>query len=154
MSAPFGAACVFGMVGAAKETGFRQCWLLDRIRRTGRFAARCARASCPQSLLLWAAVLAMGWSGSVRAQGYGDPIEGHRMATQWCANCHVVERSAPSATSTGAPSFMAIARITSLNRTALQVFLQTPHSRMPDLHLSRDEADDLIAYIESLRPGG
>jgi hypothetical protein len=33
----------------------------------------------------------------------------------------------------------------------LRVFLQTPHSRMPDLHLTRAEADDLIAYIVSLR---
>jgi hypothetical protein len=29
--------------------------------------------------------------------------------------------------------------------------LQTPHARMPDLHLTRDEVDDLIAYILSLR---
>jgi hypothetical protein len=33
----------------------------------------------------------------------------------------------------------------------LRVFLQTPHGRMPDLHLTRDEVDNLIAYILSLR---
>jgi hypothetical protein len=33
----------------------------------------------------------------------------------------------------------------------LRVFLQTPHDRMPDLHLSREEIDDLIAYILSMR---
>ena len=34
---------------------------------------------------------------------------------------------------------------------SLRVFLQTPHNRMPDLHLSRTEIDDLIGYILSLR---
>jgi hypothetical protein len=34
---------------------------------------------------------------------------------------------------------------------SLRAFLQTPHERMPDLHLSRDEIDDLTAYILSLR---
>jgi len=33
----------------------------------------------------------------------------------------------------------------------LEVFLQTPHGRMPDLHLSRDEIDDVSAYILSLK---
>ena len=34
---------------------------------------------------------------------------------------------------------------------SLRAFLQTPHSRMPDLRLSRDEIDNLTAYILSLR---
>jgi hypothetical protein len=56
-----------------------------------------------------------------------------------------------SATSTGAPSFSAIAHMNDVTPMGLRVFLQTPHSRMPDLHLTRAEADDLIAYIVSLR---
>ncbi len=34
---------------------------------------------------------------------------------------------------------------------SLRVFLQSPHARMPDLHLSRDEIADVSAYILSLR---
>jgi hypothetical protein len=34
---------------------------------------------------------------------------------------------------------------------ALRAFLQTPHSRMPDLHMSREEIDNITAYILSLR---
>jgi hypothetical protein len=34
---------------------------------------------------------------------------------------------------------------------SLRAFLLTPHARMPDLHLSRDEMDDLAAYILGLR---
>jgi hypothetical protein len=35
--------------------------------------------------------------------------------------------------------------------TSLTVFLRTPHDRMPDLSLTREETDDLIAYILSLK---
>jgi hypothetical protein len=34
---------------------------------------------------------------------------------------------------------------------SLRAFLQTPHWRMPDLHLTRDEIDDIATYILSLR---
>jgi mono/diheme cytochrome c family protein len=34
---------------------------------------------------------------------------------------------------------------------SLRAFLQTPHARMPDLHLTRDEIDNIAAYILSLR---
>jgi hypothetical protein len=33
----------------------------------------------------------------------------------------------------------------------LRVFLQTPHGRMPDLHLMREEIANLSAYIVSLK---
>jgi hypothetical protein len=49
------------------------------------------------------------------------------------------------------PTFTAIASMPSTTPIALRVYLQTPHARMPDLHLSRDETDNLIAYILSLR---
>jgi hypothetical protein len=44
-----------------------------------------------------------------------------------------------------------LAAQTSITPMALDAFLQTPHHRMPDLHLSRAEIDDVSAYILSLR---
>jgi hypothetical protein len=38
--------------------------------------------------------------------------------------------------------------ITSL---ALRVFLRSPHEGMPDLILSNDEIDDVVAYILGMR---
>jgi mono/diheme cytochrome c family protein len=87
----------------------------------------------------------------VVAQGVGDPAEGHRIAEKWCLNCHVVAADARSGTSTGAPTFVAIAQMKSISPLSLRVFLQTPHARMPDLHLTREEIDDLTDYILSLR---
>ena len=38
-----------------------------------------------------------------------------------------------------------------MNRRALIVFFRTPHKNMPNLVIQGDEADDIIAYILSLK---
>ncbi|HME21745.1 MAG TPA: hypothetical protein VKI44_10430, partial [Acetobacteraceae bacterium] len=65
--------------------------------------------------------------------------------------CHLVTASPGGAVSNGAPTFAAIADMKSTTVLSLRAFLQTPHARMPDLNLSRDEIDDLAGYILSLR---
>lgn len=85
------------------------------------------------------------------AQEIGDPATGRRLAETWCSSCHVIGPDIQRGTSYGAPTFTAIARTTAMTPMALRVFLQTPHSRMPDLHLSRQEIDDVSAYIFSLK---
>ncbi len=88
---------------------------------------------------------------SVAAQDIGDVTAGGKLAETWCSGCHVVDPTAQRGSSNGAPTFAAIARMNSTTHLSLRVFLQTPHSPMPDLHLSQDEIDDLAAYILSLR---
>jgi mono/diheme cytochrome c family protein len=95
-----------------------------------------------------ATVLLTASFGTASAQ---DPDAGHRLAETWCSNCHVVTAGQSQATSTGAPPFQAIANQSSITPMALHAFLQTPHDRMPDLHLSRNEIDDVSDYILSLR---
>src|SRR4029077_19509093 len=78
-----------------------------------------------------------------------DAANGERLARQWCANCHVIDGSGPSATlPQGPPSFRVAAG--HLNPGELRAFLSHPHGAMPDLTLARSEIDDLIAYIVSL----
>lgn len=86
-----------------------------------------------------------------RAQETGDSAAGQRLAAKWCSECHVIGPAQQRGTRYGAPPFEAIARMSSTTPMALRVFLQTPHSRMPDLHLSRGEIDDFVSYILSLR---
>ncbi|HJS86840.1 MAG TPA: cytochrome c [Acetobacteraceae bacterium] len=85
------------------------------------------------------------------AQDTGDSAAGRRIAERWCSDCHVIGPGQQRGTSYGAPPFEAVARMASITPMALRVFLQTPHGRMPDLHMSRAEIDDVIAYILSLR---
>jgi len=84
------------------------------------------------------------------ADDMGDPVEGHKLATAWCSNCHTLPDS-KQAMATGAPSFSAIAGNRNITPLSLRVFLQTPHPPMPDLHLSNPEMDDLVSYIQSTR---
>jgi mono/diheme cytochrome c family protein len=107
------------------------------------------RACC--FAFLGGAILLLASVVSAMAQDLGDAAAGHRLAETWCASCHVIDRVAKSGTSTGAPPFPAVARMASVTPLSLRVFLQTPHQRMPDLHLSREEIDDVIAYILSMR---
>ena len=87
----------------------------------------------------------------VAAQGVGDASAGRTLAETWCATCHVIGTADKTGTSNGAPPFVAIAAMALTTAPFLRAFLQTPHGRMPDLHLSRNEIDDVAAYILSLR---
>jgi mono/diheme cytochrome c family protein len=80
----------------------------------------------------------------------GDPAAGRRLAEDVCSACHVVAPGGESTSDIGAPAFPDLAKEPRVTALSLRVFLQTPHDRMPDLQLSRNEADDVIAYILSL----
>ena len=48
------------------------------------------------------------------------------------------------------PPFATIAKMQGFSAEAIAQFLMDPHPKMPDMQLSRDEAQDLGAYIASL----
>ena len=50
-----------------------------------------------------------------------------------------------------APSFPQLARLSSTTELSLKVFLSLNHENMPNLMLTRDQMDDLAAYILSLK---
>ena len=80
-----------------------------------------------------------------------DVEQGHLLATRWCANCHVVERSAAAGSANGLPTFPAIASNPKTTPELLRATMTAQHGRMPDLSISKRQQDDLVAYIFSLR---
>ena len=100
---------------------------------------------------LLTAILASVASFSLAAQHVPTPSAGGKLAETWCSSCHVVGPTQDRGTSTGAPPFAAVADMSSTTAMSLRAFLATPHWRMPDLHLTRDEIDDIASYILSLR---
>jgi mono/diheme cytochrome c family protein len=79
-----------------------------------------------------------------------DAAAGAKLARQWCANCHVIDGTGPSASlPQGPPDFRIIAG--HLDAAELRSFLTHPHGAMPDLALTRGEIDDLIGYIRTLK---
>jgi mono/diheme cytochrome c family protein len=97
---------------------------------------------------LQGAVAAMALDAAAAA-AEGDPARGLALARSWCASCHQVEAGGP-ATDT-APSFRAVANDPAKTEGGLRAWLADPHSPMPNLNLSRQEIDDIIAYLASLR---
>lgn len=92
------------------------------------------------------------------AQPNGDPASGRKIVASQCRSCHRVEplqfsdKGDPSlADKDGPPSFQSIADLPSTTGFALNVFLHSNHKNMPNIMLSGPEADDVIAYILSLK---
>ncbi len=85
------------------------------------------------------------------AQGSGDRFAGHDLAARWCSSCHVVDPGQQRQGSDAVPTFAAIAAMKTTTATSLEVFLATPHARMPDYTLTRDDIANVSAYILSLR---
>lgn len=79
-----------------------------------------------------------------------DAEHGRDLAKRWCASCHVVSPDQARA-SADVPPFATIARRPNFDARRLAYFLLDPHPKMPDLPLGRAAAEDIAAYIETLR---
>lgn len=99
--------------------------------------------------LILSVILSLVAAGAARAQG--DPEAGRALAQRWCSNCHMIDPGQADASATGVPTFAGVARMPSTTAMSLNAFLRTPHVRMPDLHLSNQEIDDVSAYILGLK---
>jgi mono/diheme cytochrome c family protein len=96
-----------------------------------------------------AAVLAAS-AGPSAALAQERVEQGHEIARTWCAGCHVVEPGG-AAGSDAAPPLPVVAQDPSLSPDRLRAWLADPHPPMPNLSLTRDEIEALVAYIGSLR---
>ncbi|MBR0673939.1 c-type cytochrome [Neoroseomonas soli] len=81
----------------------------------------------------------------------GDPRAGLRLSATWCANCHQVAPGGPGPSTDAAPTFRSIAQMASTTSMSLRAYLQTPHPSMPDYRLTREELDDVVAYLLTLK---
>ena len=110
------------------------------------FVTRADRARLRLTLAPLAATLLMSLSWGAQAQ---DAEHGRVLARQWCASCHLVETGTPA--SDAAPPFATIAKDPASTPERLHGWLAAPHPPMPDLKLSREDEDDLVAYLLSLK---
>jgi mono/diheme cytochrome c family protein len=78
-----------------------------------------------------------------------DPSNGGRLAERWCGSCHLVAPAQQQA-SADAPPFATIGRLPGFSAERVAFFLLSPHPPMVDMGLSRNDAQDLAAYIGSL----
>ena len=94
------------------------------------------------------AIAALIVSATLPARAQGDAEVGRELARAWCTSCHVVDLEGHGADAGPAlPALLGDGRRTS---DELRGWLAAPHPPMPDFDLSRQEIEDIVAYLESL----
>jgi mono/diheme cytochrome c family protein len=76
---------------------------------------------------------------------------GRALGLKWCSECHLVEKGQPTPPSDAVPSWYAVAKDPATTEAGLHAFFATPHKQMPNIMLTRQETDEIIAYILSLK---
>ena len=110
---------------------------------------RPAERRASMTLSLAGAVLACLLLAPVQRAAAFDAETGERLANQWCSKCHLV---GPSGVATdAAPAFEDIANDPARTDERLRTWLADPHPPMPNLSLSRDEIEAIIAYLRTLK---
>jgi mono/diheme cytochrome c family protein len=97
------------------------------------------------SLIVLSIVLAQA------AHAQGDAKSGSDYAEAVCAECHAVKKGERVSPHERAPAFELVANARGMSEMALRVWFQSPHPSMPNLVLREKTADDLVAYIMSLK---
>jgi mono/diheme cytochrome c family protein len=82
------------------------------------------------------------------ARAAGDPESGRTVAEGWCASCHALGR--PQTATDAAPAFVTIAQHGHADPGRLRAWLTDPHPPMPNPGLSRQQIEDVIAYLQQL----
>jgi mono/diheme cytochrome c family protein len=103
-------------------------------------------------LVTFIMLLCLGAVSPAVGQQAGDPAAGLALAGEICSDCHSIEAGEAVSPVLDAPSFQAIANKPEISELALTVFFQTPHPSMPNLIVTGDDADNLVAYLLSLKP--
>ena len=101
-------------------------------------------------LVVLATVLAVGLPSLARAVEIGDVNSGKSFAATNCAECHAIEGKNAISPNPDAPSFYAVSAMPSTTRMSLEVWMKSTHPTMPNLILSAEEIDNVVAYILSL----
>jgi len=97
-------------------------------------------------LLFTAALTSIGGAGASLAQ---DLENGRRLSERWCIECHDIG-TARTKSSRVIP-FPAIANKPGITTEMIATFLLMPHATMPNMPLTRKDADDLAAFIMNTR---
>lgn len=93
------------------------------------------------------AAILCAWANSPAAAA-GNVPAGRDLAQRWCSSCHIVDQSGHGPDT--APPFRTIAKRGPKDRDWMRAWITAPHPPMPNLNLSRQQIDDVVAYIDSL----
>jgi mono/diheme cytochrome c family protein len=96
--------------------------------------------------LVLAAIGIVALASSACAQG--DVAAGRQLALSWCTACHVVDVDGHG-TDVG-PALPMLLGDGVRTPDEIRGWLSDPHPPMPNFNLSRQEIEDIVAYLQSL----
>jgi mono/diheme cytochrome c family protein len=108
----------------------------------------------PRAFLITILLTAGPMAAPALSDEIGDVQRGLEYAQATCASCHGILYEDTASPEPASPTFKTVADTPGITRTALSVFLQSPHPTMPNLIVQGEDADNLIAYILSLKGDG
>ncbi len=128
---------------------------INARRRMHRILRDMLKASA-FTLLVVMALSMSGCATVVRIPGppaadSGSVALGRVYAERTCASCHAVGPRAMRSPDPRARPFDSIANTPGMTRTALNAWLHSSHSNMPNLIVEPESVDDLYAYVLTLR---
>lgn len=82
------------------------------------------------------------------ALAQGDPATGRQLALSWCTACHVVDLEGHGADA--GPALPVLLGDGKRTPDEIRGWLADPHPPMPNFDLSRQEIEDIVAYLQSL----
>ena len=103
------------------------------------------------TFLKFAIISAAMASAQACAQDASDLMRGSSLAHQVCAECHAVGPADSVSPNALAPRFAAVAATPGMTAAALNAFLHTSHRAMPNIELTAEQTNGIIAYILSLK---
>jgi len=97
--------------------------------------------------------LSLCLGGAAQAFMAGDPKAGRSLAVDHCVACHTIPDEAVDPTEADAPGFGTIAADdATYTLNTMRSALNLPHWPNGTVTLSSDDADNVLAFIISLRP--
>ena len=117
----------------------------DQIPITRSLSMRYTLVIATAASLLASALVA----GGNAAEQVGVP-HGRAIAETWCSACHLVS-SGQAHANADVPTFSSIAQRLPGDADILAAFIANPHPPMPTLNLTRQDIQDLLAYIATLK---
>jgi len=78
----------------------------------------------------------------------GNPEDGRKLVMNSCSSCHATDAS--RVTTDGVPPLSFVARDNKTNPAWIRGWLMNPHPPMPGIMLSRQQIEDVIAYLNTL----
>ena len=88
------------------------------------------------------------WCAPIAFAAAGNADAGRQFVMRSCSNCHATE-AATTATD-NAPPFSLVAKTNKDNPAWIRGWLMAPHPPMPNISLSRQQIDDIVAYLSTL----